>query len=122
MAEKYVTVGGFVQFDPQERDVNGKQVTDVVVKSQGGDGKFIRVTIWPESPVEEVLGRKVKKGDLLHTDGKFSSSMYQDKQGQKKTSLQISAFLLNINGKPIERPEREVVRSEDTESSDSDVF
>lgn len=124
MAEnkKYVTGIGFVQFDPQERDANGKPVTDVVIKTQGGDGKFLRVTIWPELLVEKSLGRKVQKGDLLAVDGGFSSSTYQDKQGQKKTSLQISAFLLNINGKPIEREDREVVRSYDTESSDSDVF
>lgn len=110
MAENtYVTAGGFVQFDPQEREANGKPVTDIVIKTQGGDGKFLRITIWPELPVEKALGRKIEKGDLVHVDGKFSSSTYQDKEGKSKTSLQISAFLLNINGKRIDREGEQVV-------------
>lgn len=118
MAEStYVSAIGFVQFDPQERDANGKAVTDVVIKTQGGDGKFIRITLWPENLVEESLGRKVEKGDLLAVDGKFTTSTYQDKEGKKKTSLQISAFLLNINGTKIKRAEREVVVEGGSEDS-----
>jgi len=111
MAEKksYVTAGGFVQFDPTDREANGKDVTDIVIKTQGGDGKFLRITIWPELQVEKDLGRKIEKGDLVHVDGAFSSSTYQDKEGKSKTSLQISAFLLNVNGTKINRSDREVV-------------
>lgn len=104
----YVTAGGFIQFDPQDREANGKPVTDVVIKTEGGSGKFLRITIWPELQVEKVIGRKLEKGDLVHVDGKFSSSTYQDAEGKQKNSLQISAFLLNVNGQRIDRTEREV--------------
>jgi single-stranded DNA-binding protein len=119
MAEnkKYVTGIGFVQFDPQDREANGKDITDVVIKTQGGDGKFLRITIWPELLVEKSLGRKIEKGDLVAVDGAFSSSTYQDKEGKQRTSLQISAFLLNVNGTPIARADREVVQ--ETETNDA---
>lgn len=116
----YVTAGGFVQFEPQEREANGKNVTDIVIKTQGGDGKFLRITLWPELLVEKSLGRKIEKGDLVHVDGKFSSSTYQDKEGKQRTSLQISAFLLNVNGTKIERSDREVVV--ETGGSEDSVF
>jgi single-stranded DNA-binding protein len=121
-SKKYVTGIGFVQFDPQERDANGKQVTDVVIKTPGGDGKFLRITLWPELLVEKSLGRKVQKGDLLAVDGGFSSSVYQDKEGKQRTSLQISAFMLNINGTPIERADREVVTDSSGGGSEDSVF
>lgn len=116
--KKYVTAIGFVQFDPQERDANGKDVTDIVIKTSGGDGKQLRVTIWPELQVEQSLGRKIEKGDLVAVDGAFSSNTYQDKEGKSRTSLQISAFQLNVNGKRIDRKEREVV----TSASEDDTF
>lgn len=118
--KKYVTGIGFVQFDPQDREANGKDITDVVIKTQGGDGKFLRITIWPELLVEKSLGRKIEKGDLVAVDGAFSSSTYQDKEGKQRTSLQISAFILNVNGTPIARADREV--EQEASSSDDAAF
>lgn len=103
----YVTAVGFIQFDPQEREVNGKAVTDVVIKTPGGDGKNIRITIWPEF----VLPEKLEKGDFIAVDGTFDSSTYQGKDGDTKTSLQISPYKLAILGKPVARTERDVVSS-----------
>jgi single-stranded DNA-binding protein len=119
--KKYVTAIGFVQFDPVTRDANGKEVTDIVVKTAGGDGKQVRITVWPEQLVKDSLGREIVKGDLVAVDGAFSSSTYQDKEGKSRTSLQISAFQLNVNGKTIERKDREVVTAS-TESGSEDSF
>lgn len=105
----YVTTIGFVQFDPNVRDVNGKNVTDVTVKTPGGDGKLVRITVWPEFK----LDKPIERGDLVAADGTFSSSTYQAQDGSQRTSLQISAFSLNVNGKRIERAEREVVTPAD---------
>lgn len=125
MAEgkKYVTAIGFVQFDPTDRDANGKQVTDLAIKTPGGDGKFVRITVWPELLVEKSLGRQIEKGDLVAVDGGFTSQPYQDKQGVKKVSLQISAYNLNVNGVRIDRADREVVTASDSGAADdSDTF
>lgn len=65
MADQYKTVAGFVQFDPNERESNGKTLQDALIQnvSQNID---VRVTIWPE------LGVKVKKGDFIAASGKYS--------------------------------------------------
>lgn len=108
-AKNYVTATGFVQFDPIERDANGKNVTDVTIKLPGGEKTYIKVTIWPEMNIP-----KIEKGDFVAVDGPFSSSTYQDKDGNQRTSLQISAYSLNINGVRIDRSDREVVQAQAT--------
>lgn len=116
--KKYVTAVGFVQFDPQERDANGKQVLDLVIKTPGGDGRQLRITVWPEL----ILSEPILKGDFLAVDGAFSSSTYQDKEGKQRTSLQISAYSLNVNGKRIERQDREIVTSDADGEGENDTF
>lgn len=118
--KQYVTAVGFVQFDPQEREANGKQVVDLLIKTPGGDGKNIRVTVWPEILVTESLGRAIEKGDFIAVDGGFSSSTYQGQDGSTKNSLQISAFQLNVNGTRIARADREVVAGSAPAATGSD--
>lgn len=100
----YVTAIGFVQFDPQEREANGKTVRDIVIKTSGGDGKNIRITVWPEIQGADVI----EKGDVVAVDGGFSSSTYQAQDGSQKTSLQISAYSIAVLGKSLPRADREV--------------
>jgi len=103
-AAQYVTALGFVQFEPVERDANGKTVTEFVIKTPGGDGKNIRVTVWPETKLGAVA-----VGDFVAVDGKFTSSTYQAQDGSTKTSLQISAGYIAKLGEAAEREDREVV-------------
>ena len=100
----YVTAVGFVQFEPVEREANGKAVTEFVIKTPGGDGKNIRVTVWPETQLGPVA-----IGDFIAVDGKFSSSVYQAQDGTEKTSLQISAGYVAKLGEAAAREDREVV-------------
>lgn len=102
----YVSVAGFVQFDPNEKEANGKTVTEFFVKTLGGDGKNVRVTLWPEIEAEAPA-----KGDFVAVDGKFSTSTYQGQDGTKKTSYQISAIYFVNLGKAAPRKDREVVAS-----------
>lgn len=101
---QYVTALGFVQFDPQEREANGKTVTEFVIKTPGGDSKNIRVTVWPETKLGTVA-----IGDFIAVDGKFTSSTYQGSDGSPKTSLQISATAVAKLGEAAPREDREVV-------------
>lgn len=96
----YVTALGFVQFEPVEREANGKTVTEFVIKTPGGDGKNIRVTVWPETE----LG-VVSKGDVIAVDGKFTSAQYQGSDGSAKTSLQISANVVAKLGTAVNKTE-----------------
>lgn len=111
----YVTAVGFIQFDPVEREANGKNVTDLVIKLPGGDQTLVRITVWPEIQVDNL-----KKGDFIAVDGQFSSNTYQASDGSTKTSLQISAQSLAVLGSAAPRADREVVTV--TKSNDSVPF
>lgn len=114
MADKlYVAQAGFVQFDPAEREANGQKVVDFTIKVVGKPLN-VRVTLWPE--LEEGFG--VQKGDFVAVEGTFSQSTYQDAEGTQKTSNQINAYNVNINGKRIARKERDVVSTETTDAED----
>lgn len=118
-SKKYVTAVGFVQFEPNEREVNGKDIVDILIKTPGGDGKNIRVTVWPEL----LLSEPIRKGDFVAVDGSFSTSPYQDSSGVKQPGLQISAYTLNVNGKRIEREPAPVVTADQTDAAvDEDTF
>ena len=103
---QYVSVAGFVQFDPNERDANGKTVTEFFIKTLGGDSKNIRVTLWPETKAEAP-----EKGDFVAVDGKYSTSTYQGQDGSQRTSYQVSAVYYAKLGEAAPREDREVVAS-----------
>lgn len=108
MAENtYVTISGFIQFDPNEREANGKNVIEVFVKTTGGEGKNVRCTLWPEIKIPK--GDAPKKGDFVAVEGKYSTSTYQGEDGSSKTSYQISATSYAKLGEAYPREDREVV-------------
>lgn len=116
MAETvYASVEGFIQFDPQVRDANGQKVTDVTVKTQGAEGKLVRVTIWPELAVDGL-----EKGDWLAADGKLTISSYEGKNGPAQ-SIQISASALAVV-KGVKRQERGVVNEDGPKGADFKGF
>jgi hypothetical protein len=104
LPDVYVGVDGFVQFDPVEREANGKPVVDATVKPMGktDNSSNVRLTIWPEFDVS------LKKGDFVAAEGKFTKSTYQGQDGSQKQSNQISVTRLFVNGELIERKDREV--------------
>ena len=82
---EYITVAGIVQFDPRQRQAGDKQVRDVVVRAIGSNKNF-SITIWPEKG--NVV---ISKGDFLIADGKYSSSVGQNKAGEQVTYHNLSA-------------------------------
>ena len=114
---QYVTAVGFVQFEPQEREANGKSIIEFVIKSPGGDGKNIRVTVWPETKFAAPV-----VGDFIAVDGKFSSNTYQAADGSTKTGLQISANYIAKLGESAERTERTVAASDEAQVVKKDLF
>jgi hypothetical protein len=81
----YITVAGIVQFDPRTRQAGDKQVRDVAIRSIA-DQKMYNVTLWPEKS-----NVAVTKGDFIVADGKYSSSVGQNKAGEQVTWHNLSA-------------------------------
>lgn len=82
---EYITIAGIVQFDPRTRQAGDKEVRDVVIRAIGSNKNF-SITIWPEKS-----GIPVNKGDFLIADGKYSSSVGQNKAGEQVTYHNLSA-------------------------------
>lgn len=82
---EYITIAGIVQFDPRTRQAGDKQVRDILIRSIGSNKNF-SVTLWPEK-----AHVPVNKGDFLVVDGKYSSSVGQNKQGEQVTYHNLSA-------------------------------
>ena len=47
-----------------------------------------RVTIWPEKTVE-LIEKYVRKGDMIHIEGKIETRKWQDQQGNDRYSTEI---------------------------------
>lgn len=106
MSEKqYAGVAGIVQFDPREREANGKTVTDIAVRAAGSQ-KLVNITIWPEFQ----LAAPVKKGDGIIADGSFETRVYQAQDGSPRESLQLNPMSLVVIP-CVPRAEREVVQA-----------
>lgn len=87
--DEYVTIAGLIQFEPRQRTTkDGKQVRDVAVRAIGNN-KLVNVTVWPEK--DHI---PLSKGDFIVTEGKFSSSMAQNKKGEQQTYYNLSANTL----------------------------
>lgn len=82
---EYVTIAGIVQFDPRTRKAGDKEVRDVLVRAIGSNKNF-SVTVWPEKS-----HININKGDFLVADGKYTSSVGQNKQGEQVTYHNLSA-------------------------------
>lgn len=93
---KYVTVAGIVQFDPQEREVQGKDVRDITIRGVGemtkdGQRKY-RITLWPD-----LAHAPVKRGDAVFVDGKGSRN---ENKETGAVYYNVSANAIVVNGVP----------------------
>ena len=98
---EYMTIAGIVQFPPRERQAGGKQVRDVLIRAIG-DNKNYSITVWPENG-----NIPINKGDFLVADGKYSSSVGQNKEGSQVTYHNLSSntiFRLDGNSDGVVAP------------------
>lgn len=74
----YKTVVGFIQFDVEGRTVAEKAVRSFTVRSAGGTGGLVSLTVWPshaDVPLE--------KGDLVIAEGSFSQTTKDTENGPR---------------------------------------
>lgn len=76
--KQYRTVVGFIQFDVESRTVADKPVRSFTVRSAGGTGGLVSLTVWPshsDVPLE--------KGDLVVAEGTFSQTTKDTDNGPR---------------------------------------
>jgi len=103
--KEYAGAAGIVQFDPKQRDANGKQVTDICIRTVGSQ-KLVNITIWPEYQ----LTQPIKRGDFVAVDGAYEVRSFQGQDGGTRESLQISPTSL-VHLPAVPKAERQVVQA-----------
>lgn len=105
---EYATVVGFVQFDVDEREVNGQTIRDITVKTPGTEGKLVRVTVWPE-----YAGVDIERGDFVAADGTVT---VREHNGKEYTNLNAKSLAVIPGAAKAERgvvqkPAKKIARS-----------
>jgi single-strand DNA-binding protein len=101
----FVTLVGFVAQDPNIRSTpNGKLLTKVRVGTtpryhdnasgewRDAETSYFTVTCW--SKLAEHARLSLRKGDPVIVKGRFSANNYEDKNGQPRSSIEITADTL----------------------------
>ncbi len=103
--KEYRTITGFIQFDPEYRDVDSLNLTvrDFTVRNAGAEGDLIRVTVFPEFDDAEF-----ERGDFVAIDGPFDKRIAQSKGGDKREYLNLRASRVFLNGELVVPAERKV--------------
>lgn len=98
---EYRTIFGTIQFDPNDRDVNGKAVKSFTVRSAGvkDQSQLVSCTLWPSHKADF---DKVVKGAAVVIDGKYSVNNGKDGEGNPKVYHNLSVakilFLGELDG------------------------
>jgi len=90
MAEsQYRTIFGVVQFDPQERQANGKDVLSVTIRAAGvkDQSRLVSCTLWPS---HKALFGSIAKGDAVVVEGKYAVNNGTDGDGNPKQYHNLS--------------------------------
>lgn len=108
--DTYTTIAGMVQFDVEEREVNGGDVRDVTIRSLSS-GDLIRCTVWPEFADTEI-----ERGDFVVIDGKVT-----EREHKGKVYFNVSARRLAVLPQAI-AAERETESASSSSSSKRKTF
>jgi single-strand DNA-binding protein len=100
MSVNKVILVGRLGRDPETRYTGGGQAvanfsvaTDETYKDKNGERQkrteWHRIVAW--GPKAEFVQKYLKKGNLIYIEGSIRSSEWQDKEGQKRTKVEIIA-------------------------------
>lgn len=96
MADKkntWRTFVGTVQFDPSERDVNGKKVLNIGVRPSGVKDQSILVsaTLWPS---HKEYFSQIEKGTVVAIEGKFDVRRPSDPDANPYYNLSVTGLAI----------------------------
>lgn len=78
---------------------------------------FVRIVCWARTA--EVCGEHLKKGDPVFVEGRLTSSQWQTEDGQKRSSMEVTAQRVQFVGGRRSEEERGGVKSSDVMSNSS---
>lgn len=89
---QYLSVGGTVAFEPENREVGGKQIRSVVLTPFGaGNVRRIYCTVW-----DQHAGIDINQGDFLLVNGKYTTNEGQSKDGDPVVYHNLSVSSLVV--------------------------
>lgn len=89
---QYLSVGGVVAFEPEDREVGGKQIRSVVLTPFGaGAVRRIYCTVW-----DQHAGIPISQGDFLLVNGKYTTREGQATDGDPVTYHNLSVSSLVV--------------------------
>lgn len=111
--EATITLVGNVGADPELRFTRGGDAVaglNVAVTPrvrngqewQDGDTVWYRVSVWKRDG--EAVAEHVRKGDRVRVVGRFTPRMFEDRDGQKRTSLDVTADSAGVAVVPKPQP------------------
>lgn len=102
MAGEYRTIFGAVQFDPQEAEVNGKDVLRFTIRSTGTreQSQLVSCTLWPS---HKDTFSKIEKGTVLMVQGKYSVNKSDDKTYHNLSVSDLLVLGVTDTGEEVER-------------------
>lgn len=126
MSMNLIIVAGRLATDPALSSVNDTPCTTFTLasdtKAKDADGNympiFYRVTVWRR--LAENVAQYLHKGDQVTVYGDFSARSYVDRDGQNRTSFQISASHVEFPSKRNSAAAAPAPEQPATDSSDSD--
>lgn len=107
MSVNRVILVGRLGRDPETRFLGSGQAvtnfsvaTDETYKDRNGERQkrteWHRITVWGKQA--EIAQKYLKKGSLVYVEGSIRSREWQDKEGQKRTSVDINASTFRMLG------------------------
>jgi hypothetical protein len=104
--KQYATVLGTIQWDVEEKEVNGKDIREFSIRSIVSQ-QLVRVTLW-----DQFVNVKVQKGDAVIVDGEVKQNAGTDKQGNAVTYNNLTATNIAVipAGEKVDTP-RNVVNA-----------
>jgi len=127
MFETPITVVGRLVSDPRRRSVGEQDVVKFRLASNArrrtedgswepGDSLFVNVNCWGRLVTGVVAS--LKKGDAVIVVGNVYTSEYDDKDGNRRSSLEMRAYAV---GPDLSRYIATMLRAEDVRDPDADV-
>lgn len=87
---EYMAVAGPIQFDVESKEVSGKQVREVTIKSFTSQA-LVKITVW-----DGFAHVKLAKGDIIFADGKGSQNTVNKDDGTSVTYNNLSASKIAV--------------------------
>ena len=107
----YLTIVGFIQFDPEERKLDsGPTVRDIMVRPAGST-HLVKCTVWPGFADVEL-----ERGTGVLLEGKANVNEVQGQDGQKRIYRNLSVSNLAVLSPEENKDERRGVANEQSES------